>query len=103
MRAATPDRDPRGFPVVEFPSHTTDEEIERFKQAWCGGPVAYRRKGDPEPVRVTAKWFTTDGNLIECQTRETVRGPGLHTLLAAWSDRPFAAQISIEPIGDDDA
>lgn len=89
--------------VVEFPPSWTDEQIAAFKENWDGGPLTCRRKGDLEPVRVTAKWFTPGGALVDCDCRETTRGEELDALLAAWSQRPLPTWIYIKPIGGDDA
>lgn len=47
-------------------------------------------------VKAHAQWFDENGCLIDSEQRETVRGPQLHTMLAAWSDRPHAVTITIE-------
>lgn len=55
-----------------------------------------------QPVRVSVRWFTADGAYIDGETRETTRGPDLHTLIAAWSDRQLTAEFVIETIAEDE-
>jgi hypothetical protein len=66
--------------------------------------VVKRGGGDTRDARVRAvvKWYDATGNYVDGETREAERGAVLHTLLAAWSDRPLEATIELEPIGDGD-
>lgn len=72
-------------------------EIETLLAAGDGG-----QKQEPGPpgelVRASVKYFDARGRYADGMSTETRRGPGLHALLAAWSDRPLHAEINIETV-----
>lgn len=77
----------------------------RLGPGWFGAEnAADRQKPDhdaaaeqPETAEVQLRWYNDKGAYLEGLDRAALRGPGLHALLAAWSDRPHTVSILIRP------